>query len=322
MNNISVVIPAFKAESLISRTIQSILGAGVQPGNIFVIEDGVFDDTSKALKQFDEINYISYEKNKGAPYARNLGLSKVKTKYVMFIDSDDFVSQDLISGLVSAAEKTAADMAFGPWRYDGNYINQGEIRQPPELPPHDWVFHWINNSSVPTCSVLWKTTNIKKIGGWNENLKKNQDGEVAIRGLINSKNLAISTKGYSTYWQHKSPNRVSNASPAVTLFTSDIVYEHIIELIESNSNLLDKKSLLGQYCCQNAWLAQAAGHLDKTAKVWLERSKSLGYKKLGYNPITIRLSELLGFKKAVIAKSIILKIINKAPQQFISYKYK
>lgn len=321
MNNISVVIPAFKAELLISRTIQSILCAGVQPENIFVIEDGVFDNTSKALKQFDEINYISYEKNKGAPYARNHGLSKVKTKYVMFIDSDDFVSQDLVSGLVRAADEIDADMAFGPWRYDGDNIQQGIIRQPPSISPYDWIFYWLNKSCVPTCSVLWKTSKVKEIGGWDERLRKNQDGEIAIRGLISSNSLAISQEGYSTYWQYKSPNRVSVASPSTTLFTSNIVYTQTYDLIESNSLLSHRKKDLGQYCCQNAWVAQS-GKLNNEAQNWLKRAYNLGYKDEGYNKLTIKLAKILGFKSAVRAKAIALYLMEKTPHSVFYYRYK
>lgn len=308
MNNISVVIPAFKAELLIARTIQSVLSAGVQPENIFVIEDGIFDDTSKVLEQFDGINHIFYEKNEGAPFARNLGLSKVKTKYVMFIDSDDFVSENLIYGLVTAAQEINADITFGPWRYDGDNISNKKIHKPPTMSPQNWIFYWLNTSFVPTCSVLWKTSKVREIGGWNETLNKNQDGDIAIRGLMNTSSLAVSENGYSTYWQHNSLNRISNSSIEDRMYASQVVYDNIIAwLMKNKPNEFHNKEL-GRFCCKVAWQAESQ-RKNTSAYSWLSRAENLGYHYKGYDRKTRTLAKILGFKAAVILKCKLLRLL-------------
>ncbi|GLR28021.1 Glycosyltransferase involved in cell wall bisynthesis [Psychrobacter pacificensis] len=300
--NVSVVIPSYKSEKLISRTIHSVINAGVAPNNIYVIEDGIFDNTRKKIEDISGINHISYSKNKGAPYARNLGLDRVNTSYVMFIDSDDFVSTQLIKGLVDSSNLHNADISFGPWRLDGDSMRKGEIRQPPYLDSEDWIFNWINNECVPTCSVLWRTEKLKKIGGWDERLKKNQDGELAIRGLINTKNISISQEGYSTYWQHNSQLRVSKAPIEDRLFASEVVYEHILNWINSNNNLVEYKKSLGRYCCKVAWIAQSEEYENDSDK-WISRAKRLGYENDGYNKKTILLSRVFGFDTAIKIKS-------------------
>ena len=298
MENVSVVIPSYRSEKLISRTILSILDSGVLSSNIFVIEDGVFDNTGDVLRKISGINHILYEQNKGAPYARNLGLSKVETKYVMFIDSDDFVSESLILGLVNSAEKNNADMAFGPWRLNGDSIPQGELCQPPNLSTSDWVLHWINSEYVPTCSVLWKTEKVVEIGRWDEKLRKNQDGELAVRGLMSTTNLSISTQGYSTYWQHNSEFRVTNASIEDKLFASNLVYTNVLNWINTDKALKKYSIELGLYCCKTAWIAQAK-NLETVSNEWLSRAENLGYKSKGYGNKTKYLSALFGFRYAV-----------------------
>lgn len=302
MNNISIVIPSYRAEKLISRTILSILDAGVLSDNIFVIEDGIFDNTGDVLKKIPGINHISYEENKGATYARNLGLSKVKTKYVMFIDSDDFVSKSLISGLVNSAEKENADITFGPWREDGEGIAQGELRQPTDLDTSVWVFKWIKGTFVPTCSILWKTSKVLDIGGWDESLTKDDDGELAIRGLMSTNNLSISTEGYSTYWQHNSVFRVSNASIKDQLFSSNVIYNNILNWIKTDTSLNKYKAELGLYCYRMAWMAQVKG-LEKASNEWLSRARELGYKNNGFTNKTKLLSTLFGFRYGVFIHS-------------------
>lgn len=310
MENVSVVIPSYKSAELISRTINSVLDAGVSSYNIFVIEDGVFDGTKDILKEIEGINHISYKKNKGAPYARNLGLSKVETKYVMFIDSDDFVSQSLISGLVETAEKDNADITFGPWRLDGDSIPQGKLRQPPNLTADDWVLHWINKECVPTCSVLWKTDKVREVGKWDEGLKKNQDGELAIRGLMSTNSVSVSNQGYSTYWQHNSEFRISNASIDDTLFASNLVYVNILNWINGDEALSKYRVKLGLYCCKTAWLAQSK-NLETISEEWLLRANNLGYKNKGYSDNTKYLSNLIGFRYAVSTHSIVLNLLKK-----------
>ncbi|WP_198331053.1 glycosyltransferase family 2 protein [Psychrobacter cibarius] len=310
LENVSIVIPSYRSEKLISRTILSILDAGVLPSNIFVIEDGIFDNTGDVLREISGINHISYAENKGATYARNLGLSKVETKYVMFIDSDDFVSESLISGLVTAAEKENSDIAFGPWRRDGDSIPEGELCQPPSLSTSDWIFHWIKGGFVATCSVLWKTSKVLEIGGWDESLIKDDDGELAVRGLISTNSLSISTQGYSTYWQHNSAFRVSSAPIEDQLFTSNIKYNNILNWIKKDKSLNKYKVELGLYCYKAAWNARARG-LEKESVDWLSRARDLGYKSNGFNNKTKLLSTLFGFRYGALIYSNLLPINSK-----------
>lgn len=298
MDNVSVVIPSYRSEKLISRTIMSILKAKVEPKNIFVVEDGIFDNTASVLEKIPNINHIAYEQNQGAPYARNLGLSKVTTEYVMFIDSDDFVSETLIEGLVNSAEKNNADIAFGPWRRDGDDIPQEALNQPKKLSTSDWILRWMHGGYVPTCSVLWRTEKVIEIGKWNESLRKNQDGELAVRGLMSTTKLSISTQGYSTYWQHESEFRVTNASIEDRLFTSNLLYTNVLNWINSNGSLNKYSIKLGHYCCKTAWEAQTEG-LKSASDEWLSRAEDLGYKSKGYNNKTRYLSGLFGFRYAV-----------------------
>src|SRR5699024_7291375 len=178
IKNVSVVIPSYKSACLVSRAINSILDSGVPAENIFVIEDGVYDETAEVLSDIGKINHIQLKQNKGAPYARNIGLSLVKTEYVLFLDSDDYVSSDLVSGLYATAVDNQASLVFGPWRYGGKKMGLKSIKRPTVLPAKKWVTRWLSEEFVPTCSVLWSTEFVKKVGGWNEDLKQNQDGEL------------------------------------------------------------------------------------------------------------------------------------------------
>ncbi|MBQ4572486.1 MAG: glycosyltransferase [Clostridia bacterium] len=90
----SVIIPVYNSEKTIKRCIDSIASQERTDVEIIVINDGSTDMTesicNKMQNKYSNIVYI-YKENGGVSSARNLGLSAAKGKYVMFIDSDDYV---------------------------------------------------------------------------------------------------------------------------------------------------------------------------------------------------------------------------------------
>ncbi len=90
----SVIIPVYNSEKTIKRCINSIASQERTDVEIIVINDGSTDMTesicNKMQSKYDNITYI-FKENGGVSSARNSGLSVAKGKYVMFIDSDDYV---------------------------------------------------------------------------------------------------------------------------------------------------------------------------------------------------------------------------------------
>ena len=69
-------------------------GIGV---DVIVVEDGVFDQTADRIRSLPfSINHVAFEKNQGAQRARNHGLGLVRTETVMFLDSDDYIDEQLL----------------------------------------------------------------------------------------------------------------------------------------------------------------------------------------------------------------------------------
>lgn len=94
MKKISIIIPLYNAEKYIQKTIDSILIQKDRIFEIIIIDDGSNDNSSEIIKNNygneEKIKYY-YQKNSGAPIARNLGISKATGDYVIFFDSDDIL---------------------------------------------------------------------------------------------------------------------------------------------------------------------------------------------------------------------------------------
>lgn len=97
---VSVIIPAYNVASYIGRTIQSILRQTYADLEVIVVNDGSTDGTGELLAKFaqkDNRIRVFRQQNGGAARARNLGLSKAKGDFIVFVDGDDIISEDFIS---------------------------------------------------------------------------------------------------------------------------------------------------------------------------------------------------------------------------------
>lgn len=295
--NLGVVIPAYRSEHWVARTIRSVLAEGVPARNVLVVEDGVFDATSRVVRETGA-QLISLPQNGGAPHARNLGLAQLDTRYVMFLDADDYVENGLLAGLVGALERNAADVAIGPWRYHGEGRERGVLRQPPELDNGERIFHWIIDAFFPPCCIAWRTEAVRAIGGWDERLRKDQDGELMIRALTGGLKVAVSAQGNGVYWQHDSPHRVTRAQIRDVMYAADIVFEQLERWVRGQDGRDGSNPYalaLGRVCCKNAWVAFANGE-DALGARWSARARSFGLDSKGYNARSALLARFLGIR--------------------------
>lgn len=91
---VTIVVPAYNMEKYIRQCLDSLVGQTNQNFNIIVVNDGSTDNTGEICEKYvnlypDIIKYV-YQTNKGLGAARNTGLQLVTTKYVSFLDSDDW----------------------------------------------------------------------------------------------------------------------------------------------------------------------------------------------------------------------------------------
>ena len=99
---VSVIIPVYNQEELIVRCLDSIPKR--DDIEIIVINDGSTDKTLDTLfayrKKYPKLNIISYKVNHGVSYARNKAIEKSQGKYIIFIDSDDYIYPEVFNDIV------------------------------------------------------------------------------------------------------------------------------------------------------------------------------------------------------------------------------
>lgn len=98
---ISVVIPLYNSEKYIARCIESVINQSFKSIEVIIIDDNSSDNSSIIVASYLEKNHnIKYIKNNsqfGVSYCRNIGLHNVDSKYIMFLDSDDWIDLNCLS---------------------------------------------------------------------------------------------------------------------------------------------------------------------------------------------------------------------------------
>lgn len=111
MTEISILVAAYNDESHLRECLDSLAGQTLRDIQIICIDDGSTDGTLDIMREYaardSRIEVIHLNHNQGLAKARNAGLSAARGRYVTFLDSDDWMSDD-------ALEKIAGTFAMHP----------------------------------------------------------------------------------------------------------------------------------------------------------------------------------------------------------------
>ena len=131
MPDISIIVPIYNAERFIKKCIDSLLNQTKQELEFILINDGSTDNTESIIKKYTDkrIKYFK-NKNQGIGKTRNFGISKAKGKYLMFIDSDDYITENACEELYLKAKTSKADIVVCDFYKVYDNKKQEEIKLP------------------------------------------------------------------------------------------------------------------------------------------------------------------------------------------------
>lgn len=111
--DVSIIVPVYNAELYLNQCIDSLINQKTNyKYEIIAINDGSTDDSLSILKQYQTNIIIIDKKNSGPGDSRNIGIEKASGKYLLFVDSDDYVSEFFVEKMVSAIKKNCASIAI------------------------------------------------------------------------------------------------------------------------------------------------------------------------------------------------------------------
>lgn len=111
---VSVIIPTYNNRYFIRQAIDSVLKQSV-PLEIIVIDDASFDGTYNILLPYinsSQIIYLKNSTNLGVAKSRNLGIQVAKGKYIAFLDSDDWWSDNKLEMQINLLKKNNSPLCY------------------------------------------------------------------------------------------------------------------------------------------------------------------------------------------------------------------
>ena len=111
MTDISIIIPIYNAEKYLKECIDSLVNQTKKELEFILVNDGSTDSTEEIIKSYKDkrIKYFK-NKNQGIGKTRNFGIEKATGKYIMFLDSDDYLELTACEELYEKAEKDNLDL--------------------------------------------------------------------------------------------------------------------------------------------------------------------------------------------------------------------
>lgn len=211
---VSVIIPAYKAEAFIARTIRSVLAQTHQNLEVIVVDDGSPDGQNQVVhdyqKQDARVSLLT-QKNKGVSRARNHGFEASKGDYVAFLDADDVWLEDNL--------KLKLDKFFwgdyGLVHSNAQLVDEHDqqlptIKSGKEGQLLDDLLLWEGDCVPAPSSILVKKEVIDAVGGFNERLSTTADLEFFIR--VASK-YAIGHVDQVSWWYRVHSNQMHSNIP-------------------------------------------------------------------------------------------------------------
>ena len=112
---LSVIVPVYKVEQYLEKCVDSILGQTFKNIEIILVDDGSPDNSGVICDEYAKKDHrieVIHKSNGGVSNARNVAIEQANGEYLMFIDSDDIVSDDLCKVLFEMLKNNNADISI------------------------------------------------------------------------------------------------------------------------------------------------------------------------------------------------------------------
>ena len=235
MNTLSVIIPMYNVEEYIEDTINSVL-FHKEVDEIIVIDDASEDSSESIVismaKQNERIKLFShpYRANKGRSATRNLGIAKSSSKFIAFLDADDFYLKNRFQKDMELLRNKEIDGCYNAVGF--HFYRLGKMEE-----SHHFKISTLKNSVPPEelfenivtsrlgylhlNGLTIKKEALEKIGCFNEDLEVAEDTDLIFK-------LAMTYKLAASLIEEEVAKRGIHAN---NIFNQDHVYQTFVPLL-------------------------------------------------------------------------------------------
>lgn len=184
---VSVIIPTYNRSAFLKEAIESVMVQTYRPIECIVVDDGSTDDTKKVVEEIAKtvdknfkLLYI-FQENSGSQVARNTGTKSSSGFFIQYLDSDDLLyPKKLEKQVCFLNEHLEVDGVFGDWEMGApgkkDFIEAWDSE--------DMITQLLTERIIVNFSFLMRREIINKIGEWDITIKRNQEIDFQVRGIL------------------------------------------------------------------------------------------------------------------------------------------
>lgn len=240
---VSVIIPVYNVEKYIHQCIDSVINQTLKNIEIICINDGSEDASFSILQEYaqkDSRIILLNQKNLGVSVARNKGIKIARGKYIMFVDSDDWIESNAIElAYKLILEKNVDILAFGYNIYENGNVRSGFTDN--FLTRSENKTNFSNNDLMNIIHLIWdkiyrRDFILDKKISFPEQIKLAEDGSFNLQCLIEKAVWGITKQPLYCYRinrkdsaMNKSKELIVNEFDALLKFTQSEAYKKASE---------------------------------------------------------------------------------------------
>lgn len=242
---VSIVVPIYNVEDYLEKCIESILNQTYKNIEVLLINDGSPDNCERICKKYEKkdkrIKYFK-QKNAGLSAARNTGIELSTGKYIMFVDSDDYINYNIVEKLYGIIIDNNASIAMCNYKkvYDKDTCDMskkenGKIVLYRGNKKYSNLFNKLKTVTTIACAKIYDKNLFNDI---KYPLGKLHEDEYTMYKLLNlSKKIVYADCKYYYYYQR--PNSISKSY--------NIKRIDILDALKEKMNFFYKKGLKKYY---------------------------------------------------------------------------
>lgn len=161
---VSIIIPVYNIEYYLRECLDSILAQTYENIEVILVDDGSTDTSASICMEYRDkdkrVRFFS-QSNSGVSAARNNALDKAKGEYILFVDGDDIVAENIVESLVRNMSKNVHMSICGFVKFTDSISFENQIRGTVQLSQEKLLkelFYGDKIGSGPFCKLIRKTS--------------------------------------------------------------------------------------------------------------------------------------------------------------------
>lgn len=204
---ISVIVPVYNVEQYLEKCIDSIINQTYKNLEIILVDDGSTDNSSNLcdlLAKKDSRIAVYHKENGGLSSARNFGIDKANGEFIGFIDSDDYIDNDMYETLYNLIKQDKSDVSMcGLYNIYANRKDSQVKEVKKYLMNAEEAIQMVLDSKITSVTAVNKLYRKEIFSDLRYDLGKTSEDAFLIVRLLDKCNLISVTDERKYYYYHR-----------------------------------------------------------------------------------------------------------------------